>query len=252
MLPYPNGTNANGTQKRVEARSITLRYADSSSETGPVNVVIGDVYDGYTGIHNTDQILAVASLLDRASQTTLSRRVFKITPVVFEDNYRILLPRAVAFSAGLINHLFAGRLDMTRASSGSGWNIRNLSGEPMTGTFTLHYEDNAGIRYAINGASWTGTLAANQSTSALPEPPPSSAKLIGVFKGTIGLETALTRVAGKVVPFTAPPVACAGTYKATGGISTRKPSPSIRRRWERRRRACVSLAARMAPCGTWR
>ncbi|WP_153067362.1 hypothetical protein [Steroidobacter cummioxidans] len=219
LFPYPNAANANGTQKRIEARSITLRYSDNSTDAGPVNVVLGDVYDGNTGAHNSNQILAVASLLDRPSQSALSRRVFKITPVVFEDNYRILLPRAVAFSAGLINHFFAGRLDVTRAASGSGWTIRNLSGETMTGTFALYYEDNAGIRYAINAASWTGTLTANQMTAALPEPPASAAKLIGVFKGTIGAETALTRVAGKVVSFAPPPVACAGTYKMTGGIS---------------------------------
>lgn len=218
LFPYPNAANPNGTQKRIEARSITLRYSDNSTDTGHVNVVIGDVYDGYTGAHNSDQILAVASLLDRPSQSALSRRVFKMTPVVFEDNYRILLPRAVAFSAGLINHFFAGRLDVARAATG-GWNLRNLSGETMTGTFALYYEDGAGIRYAINAASWTGTLTANQMTAALPEPPASAAKLIGVFKGAIGSETALTRVAGKVVSFTPPPVACPGTYKMTGGIN---------------------------------
>jgi hypothetical protein len=216
---YPNATNANGTQKRIEARSITLRYSDNSAETGVVNAVIGDVYDGYTGAHNSGQILAVTSLLDRPLLNASSLRVFKITPVVFEDNYRILLPRSVAFSAGLINHFFAGRLDVTRASTGSGWNVRNLSGETMSGTFALYYEDNAGIRYAINGASWNGTLNANQMTATLPEPPASAAKLIGVFKGVIGSESALTRVAGKVVSFTPPPVACAGTYKMTGGIS---------------------------------
>lgn len=189
-----------------------------------MDFIIGDVFDGNTGVHRTNRRLAATSLLYTPMGNIGIGGRFSTNEMVFEDNYAILLPRAVAFSAGLINHFFAGKVDVTRPASGPGWTIRNLSGQPMTGTFALHYEDGAQIRYPVAPAgglvsTWTGTLAAGESTPALAEPSASSALLVGIFQGTIGAETTLPRVAGKVITYTPPPVPCGSNLKQSGGIA---------------------------------
>lgn len=203
ILPDPNyalpsGTNADGSQKSiVTLPQYRVTNMDGSVDEGPLNVVIGDVYDGYAFGHRTGKILATTSLLDKHLFEAQRSRVFAVNGAVFEDNYSILLPRAVSFSAGIINHFFAGQLGLRRASSGSGWIIDNFGAEAMNGNFSLYRENASQQRAIVPSGVWGGSLAVGQSTPTLPEPPSGTTKLIAVFNGTIGSETSLNRVAGK-------------------------------------------------------
>lgn len=210
--PLPSGTNADGTQKFiVSLPQVTVRAMDNTLYQGPMDAVVGDVFDGYALGHHTGKVLAATSLLDNRLRANGKSRVFAMNSFVYEDNYSIVLPRAVAFSAGLINHFFAGKLALHRASSGSGWIIDNVGTEAMTGTFSLYAENTSGQRSIVSNGVWGGTLAVNASTpTALPEPPAGTIKLIAVFDGNIGSESSLRRVAGKVISYTPTPptVAC--------------------------------------------
>jgi hypothetical protein len=186
--------------------------------------VFGDIYDGQTQTSVTSKKLATFSLLDKPLQAMGQKAVLSINSAVFEDNYPILLPRAVAFSAGLINHFFTGRVDLIHNPPVGGdsvhqmnstWSIINKSNEVMNGVFALYYEDGSGNRQLVANASWTGSLNSGQATPALPEPPSTVKKLIAVFKGTIGQETSLQRVAAKTINFSE--IACAIPHKTIMG-----------------------------------
>jgi hypothetical protein len=135
------------------------------------------------------------------------------TPNLFvtltDDNYkshaRVLLPKAVAYSTGMLNYFFRGRLKMEfLCPDGSGdpqLKITNLTtNEPLgEGTFTVLREDPATSNrtdfippIVVNGhypGLDTTELAFGQSfTNSLPSNLPRDGNLILVFKGTIGSE----------------------------------------------------------------
>ncbi|MFC4313121.1 hypothetical protein ACFPN2_28845 [Steroidobacter flavus] len=212
-FPLPNGQG-----KSIEPRNVTIHLHDNSSVSGPIQVVTGSIFDGYAFGSQPNKVLAAQSLLDRLLQNSGFSMVFGVNSYVYDQQYPLLLPRAVGFSAGLINHFFAGKLSLSRVASGSGWTIRNEAAETMMGQFELYYESASGQRLPVPGATpWVGTLATGQSTPTLAEPPSTASKVVAVFFGTIGIEPT-PRAAGKVMNYSPPPVPC-GQEISAGGSS---------------------------------
>jgi hypothetical protein len=115
---------------------------------------------------------------------------------VYRDIAPRVLPRAVGYSAELLEYFFRGRMGvvLTLAPDGSllKGNVRitnELVDEDMQGTFALYYDAKAGDRRVM--ATWTLILAPGQQSAALPVALPSDAALKGltlVFTGRLGLE----------------------------------------------------------------
>ncbi|HEY8102385.1 MAG TPA: hypothetical protein VIF82_16725, partial [Burkholderiaceae bacterium] len=212
-FPLPNGTNHDGSAKTIKPENVTVTLTDGSTKSGTINFVMGKVYDeNAPNFPTTSQLqhLAAASLvntpLEKGQRTT--NRYYVENSAVDNDAYKILLPRAVAFSAGLINHFFRGRLNLTQ--SGSGWIISNVSTQPLNGVFSIYYEDASGNRFF--GATLSASIGPGQSSNLINYTPPTTAtKLIAVFRGQIGAEGDATlasgfyAVAGKVISYTPPP-----------------------------------------------
>lgn len=55
---------------------------------------------------------------DRAQTRVITNRFFDLSRLNFEEIYGYLIPRAVAYSGGLVNHFFRGRLQVTAPKSG--------------------------------------------------------------------------------------------------------------------------------------
>ncbi|WP_129774620.1 phospholipase C/P1 nuclease family protein [Peristeroidobacter soli] len=217
VLANPEFPLPNGQGKTIETRTVTIRLRDTNTLTGPMQVVTGPIYDGYAFGSQPNRVLATQSLVDRMLQNSGFSMLFGVNSYVYEQQYPVLLPRAVSFSAGLINHFFAGKLSVSRAASGPGWVIRNEAAETMSGQFELYYQTTTGQRFPVSGGTWGGTVAAGQSTPALAEPPNTASKVVAVFVGTIGSESML-RTAGRVTDYSAPPVPC-GQALSAGGSS---------------------------------
>lgn len=130
---------------------------------------------------------------------------------VYSDYAALLLPRAVGYSAGLLDYFFRGKIDMIIDPNNlSRYIIKNLSNENMFGTFSLYYDDANDNRYLA--ASWRNlAINANNQSSPVTFTAPSSpapkekGKYILVFQGTFGNE--IGAVMGKVVEGL-----CAGTW----------------------------------------
>lgn len=227
-LPLPSGLNVDLSEKTIATRTLPIRQLNGSVTNEAMDYVVGNIFDGAygSGITYPNKLLASASLLDKPLASAGHSRIFSVNQAVFDDNYSILLPRAEAFSAGLINHFFRGRLGFSRSGSTTTWIIQNRSTQPMTGNFRVYMETSSGTRAPLSGGGpFTATVAPSASTSVvLSEPPSGTQRLIVVFQGKIGEEPASLAdpnwfaVAGKVINYTPPPVPCGGNLKGSGGI----------------------------------
>lgn len=212
-VPLPDGTNTS-----VVPRTVNVTYEDGTSINGTIDFIVGSVRDDYTGV-SYQRELAVTSLLTRPSQIYTSERVISINRVIYKGMHDVLLPRAVAFSAGVLDHFFRGRLDVQRASGQRNiWEVTNVSSETMGGTFSIYFENSAGQRN-FYGAS-PATLLPGQSVNVTtPEPPASSTnRVVATFEGSLGLEQNFSGgiAAAKVEAFSPPPVPCGNPLTADG------------------------------------
>jgi hypothetical protein len=230
-FPYPNAISANGVPKESEFRQVQIQTSPGSTPfTTGMRVIVGDVYDGSTspGLVFEDRPLAVTSTLSAAlEQVPNGRRVFKTNEYIYLSNYDILLPRAVAFSTGLINHFLRGRVDFYRNPAGSGWVIRNKSGSgnTLSGAFSVYYEMADQVRLPLSGASWSGMNLTPGSTAnvTFAEPPAGTTMLTLVFTGRIGTDEPLPSAngfystAGQVIEYTPLPIGCGQPISKQGG-----------------------------------
>jgi hypothetical protein len=122
---------------------------------------------------------------------------FMLDDKVYEDYAARLIPRAVGYSAGLLNYFFRSSFDFTVGVSGNDASARlltisippELTAETMDGTFTLYAEDKDGLRSAVAGASITTTLFRGASAQAIFAPVSGVRAYVLVFRGTLGAES---------------------------------------------------------------
>src|SRR2546427_7984081 len=140
---------------------------------------------GFRCTSSHDHMLASSWILTGPNRG--QSKALAVGPTVWDDNYGVLLPRAIAFSTGLINHFFRGRMNLRRNPSGSGWFIDNVGQEDLSGSFAVYYDDASGNRQAITGAAWRTVIPATQSLQVVfTEPPTGTSRLVAVFAGQIG------------------------------------------------------------------
>ncbi len=139
-----------------------------------------------------------------SSLISLKKSSLKLDEKCHEDYQQKLIPRAVGYSAGLLDYFFRGDIDLEDDTViGSGYVIVNNTEEDMDGTFEIHYDDVNDIRKLLWSATFTlGTLSSGANKSSnITFTPPTDAKEEGryilVFKGRLGNED--NAVVGKVI-----------------------------------------------------
>ena len=160
------------------------------------------------------------SMRDPSGSCT-QQAVFTVNRFTMSAAHQFLIPRAVGYSAGLINYFFRGigKINMVEDPATPGHLIiRNDGEEKLAGNFTLYYDDVNGNRFAvvpdptnsIAAASWRtpdGGLVPGQSIPVPVFSPPGTdlrpapktpGEYMLVFKGTIGEEYDIAVAAKKV------------------------------------------------------
>ncbi|MCL4475543.1 MAG: hypothetical protein M1508_04855 [Nitrospirae bacterium] len=119
---------------------------------------------------------------------------YNLDGFVYGDYASQLIPRAVGYSAGLLDYFFRGEMDMV--PEGSGYVIVNNTDEDMGGTFELWYDNKNDERVKVSGASWTLSInkksSSNNKSTNITFDAPTDAKEPGkymlVFRGKLGNE----------------------------------------------------------------
>ncbi len=134
----------------------------------------------------------------------IQRLTLKLDTKVHSDYASLLIPRAVGYSAGLLNYFFRGDVYlMSDFELGYGYVIVNNMDEDMDGTFELWYDNMSDERVKIT--SWNFSLgnksSGNNRSSNISFVKPTDAKeeckYIFVFRGQMGQEQ--DAVAGKIL-----------------------------------------------------
>jgi hypothetical protein len=106
-----------------------------------------------------------------------------------------LAPRAVGYSAALLNYFFRGDIDMfADATTGIGYVIMNNADEDMTGTFELWYDNTSDQRVRAWGGAYSigkkssGKDKSTNITFTAPSDAKEPNKYLFVFRGKLGAE----------------------------------------------------------------
>jgi hypothetical protein len=153
-----------------------------------------------------DHFVAEGSLYERLLFRGQQIGGFILDDKVYEDYAAQLIPRAVAYSAGLLNYFFRSNFDFTVDVSSVDPARRLLSisippeltAETMDGTFTLYADDKDGLRRAVAGATITTALFRGALAQVSFTPISGVRAYVLVFRGSMGNEPGA--VTGKVKP----------------------------------------------------
>jgi hypothetical protein len=173
------------------------------------------VSNGFTGTLETNQYATSLSIFDADLQKINSSggndlgppRLFSLNRFNFSSAHAFLLPRAVAYSAGMMNYFFRGKIDyVPDPANPGGFLVMNLGTDPMKGQFQVYYDDATGTRRPVDGMLWdTQVILANDPDTpgvlapgkgmpvpSIPLPTSPKAKTFGefmlVFTGEMGQE----------------------------------------------------------------
>lgn len=136
------------------------------------------IFDKYLQQHNIDAIYT----REDGSIDTIDRSL-TLNEFNYRNAHKYLIPRAVAYSAGLINHFFMIKLELYPNATGAGWVVKNNSNYDIEGSFTVFY-DVDGVRSAVPGADWVLSVQMNSELN-LPvmSVPAEWTNLVLVFDG---------------------------------------------------------------------
>ncbi|HET6514717.1 MAG TPA: hypothetical protein VFG09_06105 [Thermodesulfovibrionales bacterium] len=167
-----------------------LRFEEIYPRTKKPRVYFGKQCSDETIVH----FVAVSPLYKHLSDsTTVQLLALKLDETTHYDYAQKLIPRAVGYSAGLLNYFFRGDIRLSYETGVTpGYVITNYSGEKMEGRFMLYYDNSAETRNPI----WVGDGLLEAKTGDKANTfdfiPPSDArepgKYILVFKGKMGNE----------------------------------------------------------------
>ncbi len=174
---------------------------------GTVTFFGNDVDDRITGSVIRNSRMTSYSLFDRDLRRRLQNEVFTVNRFTIRRAGEILLPRAVGYSAGLLDYFFRGKLDLgfganPSDATGSLITVANRSEEPLgPGTIELYADSLVGNRTKVAELA-VGQIVRDQPLTAFPVSRDVEAQpLTAVFKGRLGQEpgAVIGKVGGRAV-----------------------------------------------------
>ncbi len=128
--------------------------------------------------------------------TEPASEILQLDDRVYEDYARLLWPRAVGYSIGLLDYFFRGKLDLALSQDPDDGSIIHLEGKNDSsekldgGTLELYADDSQGNRNPLMPLESTIISAEPGQEISVPYRLPASAEsFIAVYKGKLGNET---------------------------------------------------------------
>ncbi|HEX5222319.1 MAG TPA: hypothetical protein VFZ59_22390 [Verrucomicrobiae bacterium] len=116
---------------------------------------------------------------------------------VLQEYHSILIPKAIEYSAGILDYFFRGKLEVTVGAGSApglvGLQIKNVSGDRfLGGAFRLFWDNAGGVRTELASPTFTTTYSSSldddQSITAEFPPQTGATDYVLIFQGTIGAD----------------------------------------------------------------
>lgn len=196
-FPSPNGQAAQIISRRIEDLPPPPQYGPppASGLHGDIDFITTPVYDAYTGETARNRLTSTYSIFDADLQKAEEPLTFTLNRYDFDDAHELLIPRAVAYSAGLMNYFFRGSFGVYATNyRESLYVVANYTAEPMDGTFSLYYDDAQGNREPLGSQSiWVDAYSTSPFQFSF-APDPRISDYTVVFQGRMGAETGAVTV----------------------------------------------------------
>jgi len=225
-FPDPSGEDAVGWQPAIDLLPACKWTNPSYQPHGLLAFVQTTVHDAFTGEDSINPMTSTESVFDPDLDLHSQSKTFSLNCYTFELAQQLLIPRAVGYSAGLINYFFRGKIDFAcdYADPSKPCVIKNLGPDNLYGVFELWAENAAGERTLAQ--SW-GTNQCDSSgctvITGIPvesgkstrvggfTAPENASRYVLVFRGKMGLEP--DAVVGKVISNSFLLMSIAATYQ---------------------------------------
>ncbi len=204
--PLPSGADANSVDSSIDIEGEECNNQNECVPTiinGSVTFIETPVYDANLNQNSINEGASTFSIFDYDLIGQSLPPKFALNSLNYDAAHEYLIPRAVAYSAGLIDYFFRGRIDANVTTDGDGIEITNVSKGNFAfqagGAFEVYYVTDAdehkqilslinlalGSSLPVDGVhTITGLTAALDGISDLG----AEGKIIVLFDGDIGSE----------------------------------------------------------------
>lgn len=215
-LPVPSGSNTQTLAALLPDNNQGSDLCQQLNQVGPIDLppnspceiefIENIVTDSYAPSSTPNQRAASLSLFDQyltkynvtnffvndgdGIHMMEVNRLPTINRFNIDAAHDFLIPRAVAYGAGMIDHLFRKIVQFEEGDLGLGWVIRNLTTDTLTGDFEIYYDERMAFnREALPNGAWTLSIGSNSTqTINFPRPADEAGSYILVFRGSVGNE----------------------------------------------------------------
>lgn len=173
---------------------FSFQAVDGKTISGEVTLFLGKVQDHLTGQTIPNVAVSSRSVWDQHLESHGFAPRFSLNTLNYDSISELLIPRAVGYSAGLLDYFFRGKLDMDLIPDGDDPSLVRLSGTNGSpdkldgGTLTLYADDPVtGLRAPVN--TFTVIADAGQPIETGNFQINSEAeRFMAVYKGKLGNE----------------------------------------------------------------
>lgn len=193
--PLPNQYNvSDGSLKTVVSKVVTFRSLSGVEFYQNMLYLNGEIFDSYPGGYTSDknQFVGAGRLLGALGGAKYTYFNWD-DPLVREAGWSFLVPRAVAFSSGLINHFFRGKIAVSRSGEQGKWLLSNGTNYPMQGQVGFYLRNvGNGSQVLLQQTSDVVVPGSGSVVLELSEPAEmqlsGNDQIVAVFAGRIGSE----------------------------------------------------------------
>ncbi|MEE9173080.1 MAG: choice-of-anchor tandem repeat NxxGxxAF-containing protein [candidate division NC10 bacterium] len=199
--------------------SVTTQDAEENVISGLVTFCRNSFLDPNTGILETNHRMTTFSLFSQDLQElgAFVAQMSSLNALNAVSIGELTIPRAVGYSAGLLDYFFRGRLDLATDPSQTELRVTNRSDEAIgPGTLSVYCDDANGNRVKLDELTVSQEVQADAEFPRIPfSPPAATVRCVVVYEGELGEEADV--VIGKVFQLGIRPVARTGDAVPGGG-----------------------------------
>jgi hypothetical protein len=192
-FPYPKKSSTNLLDYLDQNLLPKLTVAEDVAED--IGFWIAKTRDGEIIDHFVKPGYLARAIYDVSGVTRLFQRHFYCDEKCHEEYAQKLIPRAVGYSAALVDYFFRGVLTLEQAETDSDYVLVNQTAEAMDGAFELYYDSTADERRLLwqstlaLGANGSGTHRSNPLDFPMQDDAQNPGEYVLVFSGRLGAES---------------------------------------------------------------